>query len=100
MYVKQGSILGPLAHLIACNDIPASAVACESVMYVDDDTDTVCDTKGVDLISEIQREADRSTAWISDCMVCAGDKTKFLVMGTYKQRRKLQQDNILSLIHI
>ena len=61
-------------------------------MYVDDDTDTVQDEKGVEMI---QREADRSTAWVSDNrMVCSGDKTKLLIMGTHQQRQKLSNENI------
>ena len=37
---------------------------------------------------KIQREADRSTQWVADIrMVCAGAKTKLLVIATDQMRR-------------
>ena len=39
--VPQGSVLGGLLHLINSNDFPACHEVGESVVYVDDDSDTV-----------------------------------------------------------
>ena len=67
----------------------------ESVLYADDDTDVVTDQNPDALEAKIQREATRSTDWVSDNkMVCAGDKTKLLVVGTKKLRNhKLESKN-------
>ena len=81
--VPQGSILGPLIFIIFCNDFPASSVEGEAVLYADDDTENVRDKDPEELERKIQREASRATDWVSDNkMVCAGDKTKLLIIGT------------------
>ena len=86
--VPQGSILGPLIFIIFSNDFPASSVEGEAVLYADDDTENVSDKDPEELQRKIQREADRATDWVSDNkMVCAGDKTKLLVIGTPHLRR-------------
>ena len=59
--VPQGSILGPLIFLLMCLDFLASTTEGNSVIYVDDDTVSASDKKGVDVIQKIQREAKRST---------------------------------------
>ena len=86
--VPQGSLLGPLCFLVFYNDFPAVRSEGESVLYADDDTDNVSDSNLQALQHKIQAEADLSTAWVSDNrLVCSGNKTKLLVIGTKELRR-------------
>ena len=58
-------------------------------MIADDDTDNVHDDNLNTLEIKIQAKANASTDWISDNeMVCSGEKTKLLVMGTKEMRAK------------
>ena len=99
--VPQGSILGPLIFLLMCLDFPASTTEGNSVIYVDDDTVTVSDKKGVDVIQKIQREATKATDWVADNkMVCSGEKTKLIIMGTYERKRKLENEDINTAIEV
>ena len=41
----QGSVLAGLIFLIYSNDFPVSSTLGESIVYVDDNTDIVCDAK-------------------------------------------------------
>ena len=85
--VPQGSILGGLLFLIFENEFPATSEHGESVLYADDDSDIVSHRDPEILQQMIQQKADDSTRWFRDNgMVCSGDKTKLLVMGTKEQR--------------
>ena len=67
----QVCILGPLIFIIFGNDFAASGEEGISVLYADDDTDLVHDGNPEKLKEKIQREACRSTEWVSDNrMVC------------------------------
>ena len=45
--IPQGSILGSLIHVVNCNDLPACHEEdCESVVYIDDDTDITSAANG------------------------------------------------------
>ena len=67
----------------------------ESILFADDNTHSVHDANPDVLERKLQVQANRSTEWIRDNeMVCSGDKTKLVVVGTRSLRqRKLTNQN-------
>ena len=60
----------------------------DSVVYVDDDSDTVSERKPEVARDSIQREAGNSAQWLKDNRLCvAGNNSKFLMIGTNQLRR-------------
>ena len=93
--VPQGSVLGGLLHVINSNDFPACHQEGESVVFVDDDSDTVSAKDPRELRDSIEREAENSAKWLKDNRLCvAGSKSKLLIIGTNKMRRQRIQENV------
>ena len=68
--------------------LSVSLSVCLSLLYADVNTQNVHDKDPGQLSEKIQREATRATEWVQDNkMVCAGDKTKLLVIGTAQLKR-------------
>ena len=81
------SILHLRMHVINSNDFPACHDEGSSVIYVDDDTDSVHSSDPAQLQNSIQREVINSVSWLQDNRLCvAGDKSKLLVIGTKELR--------------
>ena len=59
----------------------------ESVVYVDDDTDSVHSGDPEQLVEKLQREVNNTVSWLKDNRLCvAGDKSKMLIVGTSELR--------------
>ena len=96
--VPQGSVLGPLLFIIYCNDFAACCQEGESILYADDNTCLVSDGDPNRLHLKIQVEANRSADWaIDNKMVCAGNKTKLLIIGTEGLRKSRFQDQKMQI---
>ena len=68
--VPQGSVLGGLLHVINSNDLPACHTEGSSVVYVDDDSDTVSARDPIVLRKSIESEAGNSSLWLTDKTLC------------------------------
>ena len=59
----------------------------EVIIYADDNTPTTADKDPEQLQLKVQCEADLITGWFSsNKMVCSGDKTKLMIIGTGANR--------------
>ena len=62
--------------------MPACHEEGESMVYVDDDTDSVHDGHSDQLVEKLQREVNNMVSWLKDNRLCvAGDKSKLLIVG-------------------
>ena len=80
------------------NDFPEHSDLGQNVLYADDDTENVTD-KNPDVLQEkLQKQADSSVQWIQDNkMLCSGDKTKLLVIGTRGLKQAQLEDRVLKV---
>ena len=62
----QGSILAGLFHVINSNDLPDCHEDGESVVYVDDDTDSVHADHPGQLVDKLQKEVNNTVSWLKD----------------------------------
>ena len=93
--VPQGSVLGGIFHVINSNDLPACHEDAESVVYVDDDTDSVHGKSCEMVLFKLQKEVDNTVDWLKDNKMCvAGGKSKFMVVGTQRFRFANQAENL------
>ena len=89
--VPQGSVLGGLLHVINCNDLPACHEKGESVVFVDDDTDTVDGKDIAELKELIERESNNSAKWLNDNRLCVNvGKSRLLIAGSKNSKRSLE----------
>lgn len=95
----QGSILAGLFHIINSNDMPACHEEGESVVYVDDGTDSVPDGHPDQLVEKLQREVNNTVSWLKDNRLCvAGDKSKLLVIGHPELRKARLTGKLLIML--
>lgn len=86
----MSSIFSYIIFLIFYNDFSATSAEGTSIVYADDDTENVHDSDPEELKRKLQSEADRATSWVKDNrMVCSGEKTKLLIMGTSELKENL-----------
>ena len=68
----------------------------ESVIFVDDNTDSVSAKKPEELVKKLQREVINSVNWLKDNRLSvAGDKSKICIVISTKQLRRKRLKNKL-----
>mgnify|MGYP001179234605 FL=1 len=91
----QGSILAGLFHVINSNDLPDCHEEGESVVYVDDDTDSVHADHPEQLVDKLQKEVNNTVSWLKDNRLCvAGDKSKLLIVAHQELRKARLTDKL------
>ena len=72
-----------ILHTINSNDLPDCQNGAKSVVFVDDDTDSVHANRPEEVVENLQKEVNNSVNWLKDKRLCAArDKSKLLVVGT------------------
>ena len=91
----QGSILAGLFHVINSNDLPDCHEEGESIVYVDDDTDSVHADHPEQLVDKLQKEVNNTVSWLKDNRLCvAGDKSKLLIVAHQELRNARLTDKL------
>ena len=93
-----GSVLAEIFHINNANDMPDCHAEAESVIFVDDDTNSVSAKNPEDSVEKLQRKVNNSLNWLKDNRLCvAGDKSKILIVST-KQLRRTRLRNKLTIV--
>ena len=82
---EESGVLAGVFHIINSNDMPDCLDEAESVIFVDDDTDSVSAKNLEELVEKLRREVNN---WLKDNRLCvAGDKSKLILVGTEQLNR-------------
>ena len=87
--VPQGSTLGPLFYIIYANDIPDNLESNVS-LYADDTALFTSSKDSNTIITKLQADMDRLKTWChNNRLTVNAEKTKILIFGNKKQRKKI-----------